>query len=114
MSRRSSRTPQADLLVTPPFIQKADESGLLVASGADTAGIAEGQVGSGRRYIPIVDNALSFIANPSAQPARLAGTTLRPAVQGQAAVLDPGQAGDGTAVLVLRSTCGARTVRWNT
>jgi 2-aminoethylphosphonate transport system substrate-binding protein len=36
---KEQSNPQADLLVTlPPFIQKADKSGLLVASGADTKG----------------------------------------------------------------------------
>ena len=36
---KEQSNPQADLLVTlPPFVQKADKSGLLVASGADTKG----------------------------------------------------------------------------
>ncbi|WP_396918625.1 2-aminoethylphosphonate ABC transporter substrate-binding protein [Mycolicibacterium sp.] len=100
---KEQSNPQADLLVTlPPFIQKADESGLLVASGADTAGIAEGQVGPDGRYIPIVDNALSFIANPSAQPAPASwDDLLDPRFKGKLQYSTPGQAGDGTAVLVL-------------
>src|SRR6201993_2941563 len=66
---KEQSNPQADLLVTlPPFIQKADKSGLLVPSGADSTGIAAGQVGPDGRYVPIVNNALSFIANPAVQP----------------------------------------------
>ena len=66
---KEQSNPQADLLVTlPPFIQKADKSGLLVASGADTKGIPADEVGPGGNYVPIVNNALSFIVNPSANP----------------------------------------------
>src|SRR6201991_3986078 len=62
---KEQSNPQADLLVTlPPFIQKADKSGLLVASGVDTKGIPADQVSP--NYAPIVNNALNFIANPSA------------------------------------------------
>jgi 2-aminoethylphosphonate transport system substrate-binding protein len=73
---KEQSNPQADLLVTlPPFIQKADKSGLLVASGVDTKGIPADQVGPGGNYVPIVNNALSFIANPSANPPPKAWTT---------------------------------------
>ena len=68
-AEKEQSNPQADLLVTlPPFIQKADKSGLLVASCADTNGIPADQVGPGGNYMPIVNNALSFIANPGANP----------------------------------------------
>src|SRR6201994_2455334 len=66
---KEQSNPQADLLVTlPPFIQKADKSGLLQPGGVDTSGISAEQVGPGGNYLPIVDNALSFIANPNANP----------------------------------------------
>src|SRR5712671_2529215 len=59
---KEQSNPQADLLVTlPPFIQKADKSGLLQASGVNTTGIAADQVSP--NYVPIVNNALNFIAN---------------------------------------------------
>ena len=46
---KEQSNPQADLLVTlPPFIQKADQSGLLQPSGVDTSGIA-GRPGRSRR-----------------------------------------------------------------
>ncbi|MDV3128560.1 2-aminoethylphosphonate ABC transporter substrate-binding protein [Mycobacterium sp. 21AC1] len=100
---KEQSNPQADLLVTlPPFIQKADSSGLLVPSGADAAGIAADQVGPDGRYVPIVNNALSFIANPAAEPAPASwDDLLAPQFKGKLQYSTPGQAGDGTAVLVL-------------
>ena len=98
---KEQSNPQADLLVTlPPFIQKADKSGLLVASGVDTTGIAADQVSA--NYVPIVNNALSFIANPGANPQpKTWDDLLAPLYKGKVQYSTPGQAGDGTAVLVL-------------
>ncbi len=100
---KEQSNPQADLLVTlPPFIQKADSAGLLQPSGADTSGIAAQQVGPGGDYLPIVDNALSFIANPGANPPPTTwNDLLAPEYKGKLQYSTPGQAGDGTAVLVL-------------
>jgi 2-aminoethylphosphonate transport system substrate-binding protein len=100
---KEQSNPQADLLVTlPPFIQKADQSGLLQPSGVDTGGIAAAQVGPGGNYLPIVDNALSFIANPDANPKPATwNDLLAPEYKGKLQYSTPGQAGDGTAVLVL-------------
>ena len=100
---KEQSNPQADLLVTlPPFIQKADKSGLLQPSGVDTSGIAADQVGPGGNYLPIVDNALSFIANPGANPQPATwDDLLKPEYKGKLQYSTPGQAGDGTAVLVL-------------
>jgi 2-aminoethylphosphonate transport system substrate-binding protein len=100
---KEQSNPQADLLVTlPPFIQKADQSGLLVASGVKTDGIPAEQVGPDGRYVPIVNNALCFIANPSATPAPASwDDLLDPRFKGKLQYSTPGQAGDGTAVLVL-------------
>ncbi len=100
---KEQSNPQADLLVTlPPFIQKADKSGLLEASGVDTEGIPADQVGPGGNYVPIVNNALSFIANPSANPQpKTWDDLLAPQYKGKLQYSTPGQAGDGTAVLIL-------------
>jgi 2-aminoethylphosphonate transport system substrate-binding protein len=100
---KEQSNPQADLLVTlPPFIQKADQSGLLVASGVDTKGIPADQVGPGGNYVPIVNNALSFIANPGANPQpKTWDDLLAPQYKGKLQYSTPGQAGDGTAVLIL-------------
>lgn len=100
---KEQSNPQADLLVTlPPFIQRADKTGLLEPSGVDTAGIPAAEVGPGGTYVPIVNNALSFIANPGAQPPPVSwDDLLDPRFQGKLQYSTPGQAGDGTAVLVL-------------
>ena len=100
---KEQSNPQADLLVTlPPFIQKADKSGLLQASGVDTKGIAASQVGPGGNYLPIVNNALSFIVNPGANPQPVTwDDLLKPEYKGKLQYSTPGQAGDGTAVLIL-------------
>lgn len=104
---KEQSNPQADLLVTlPPFIQKADKAGLLVAvpegERVDTTGIAPDQVGPDARFVPIVDNTLSFIANPGANPAPVTwDDLLKPEFKGKLQYSTPGQAGDGTAVLLL-------------
>jgi 2-aminoethylphosphonate transport system substrate-binding protein len=100
---KEQSNPQADLLVTlPPFIQKAEKSGLLQASGVDTAGIEADLVGPGGVYVPIVNNALCFIANPGADPQPASwDDLLKPQFKGKIQYSTPGQAGDGTAVLVL-------------
>ncbi|MHA0287574.1 2-aminoethylphosphonate ABC transporter substrate-binding protein [Mycobacterium sp. C3-094] len=100
---KEQSNPQADLLVTlPPFIQRAAASKLLQPSGVDTSGIAADQVGPQAQYVPIVDNALSFIVNPDANPAPVTwDDLLRPEFKGKLQYSTPGQAGDGTAVLVL-------------
>ena len=99
--QKEQSNPQADLLVTlPPFIQKADADGLLVAPGVDTTGVDPSAVGG--NYVGIVDNYLSFIRNPSAQPAPAAWNDLLDArFKGKIQYSTPGQAGDGTAVLLL-------------
>lgn len=100
---KEQSNPQADLLVTlPPFIQRAAQSDLLQPGGADTSGIAEDQVGPDGTFVPIVDNALSFIANPGANPVPVTwDDLLKPEFKGKLQYSTPGQAGDGTAVLVL-------------
>ncbi len=100
---KEQSNPQADLLVTlPPFIQKANQSGLLVSSGVDTTGIPADQVGPDGTYVPIVNNALSFIANPGANPPpKTWDDLLAPQYKGKLQYSTPGQAGDGTAVLIL-------------
>ena len=50
---KEQSNPQADLLVTlPPFIQKAEKSGLLQAGGADTTGISAELIGAGGGLAP--------------------------------------------------------------
>lgn len=95
--------PPADLLITlPPFIQKADKAGLLQPSGVDTAGLSPEFVGPGGVYVPIVKTALCFIANAGLDP--LPATwddLLAPNLEGRLQYSTPGEAGDGTALLLL-------------
>ena len=101
--QKEQSNPQADLLVTlPPFIQKADAEGLLVENGVSTANIKEGNASADGKYVAIVDNYLSFIRNPGAQPAPNSwNDLLDPRFKGKVQYSTPGQAGDGTAVLLL-------------
>jgi 2-aminoethylphosphonate transport system substrate-binding protein len=95
--------PQADLLVVlPPFIQKAARAGLLQPSDIDAAGITSPLIGPGGIYLPIVNNALSFIASPGANPQpRTWDDLLKPEFKGRLQYSTPGEAGDGTAMLLL-------------
>lgn len=93
----------ANLLVTlPPFIQKAERAGLLQETGVDTTGISSELMGPGGIYVPIVKTALSFIAGPAADPAPASWEDLlSPRFKGRLQYSTPGEAGDGTAVLIL-------------
>lgn len=95
--------PKADLLVVlPPFIQQAAQSGLLQPSDVDSAGITSQLIGPGGIYVPIVNNALSFIANPGADPMPTTWEDLlKPQFKGKLQYSTPGEAGDGTAMLLL-------------
>lgn len=95
--------PPADLLVTlPPFIQKAAKAGLLQPSGADATGIPPSEVGADGVFVPIARTALCFIANPGADPAPATwNDLLRPDLKGKLQYSTPGEAGDGTAMLIL-------------
>lgn len=95
--------PPADLLITlPPFIQKAAKAGLLQATGTDTTGITSPAVDPRGTYVPIVHTALCFIANPAASPRPATWTDLlRPDLKGKLQYSTPGEAGDGTAMLLL-------------
>ena len=88
---KEQSNPQADIVVTlPPFIQKADAQGLLQPSGIDTSAVPADEKDPAGKYVPVVNNYLTFIANPGANPAaRDLGRPARRAVQGQAAVLHP-------------------------
>jgi 2-aminoethylphosphonate transport system substrate-binding protein len=91
---------QADVVVTlPPYIQQADQDGLLQAytpAGADKV------TGGAANYVPVVNNYLCFIYNPAA--ANPAPKSFDDLLDGRFAkklqYSTPGQAGDGTAVLL--------------
>ena len=101
---KEQSNPQADVLVTlPPFIQKAVSDGLLqpyTPKGADK--IPAGSKDTAGNYFALVNNYANFIYD---------GATVPDAPASYAALLDekfknkiqystPGQAGDGTAVML--------------
>lgn len=94
--------PQADVLVTlPPFIQQADKDGILGDLGVDTSAIPAADKDSAGHWTAMVNNYLCFIASPTASPAPSAWKDLLdPQFKGKLQYSTPGQAGDGTAVLI--------------
>jgi 2-aminoethylphosphonate transport system substrate-binding protein len=101
---KEKTNPQADVLVTlPPFIQKAAADGLLQAftpAGADQ--IAPGEKDPQGLYYALVDNYQSFIynaANGNDAPKTFADL-LDPKYKNKIQYSTPGQAGDGTAVML--------------
>src|SRR5271170_3030290 len=102
---KEKSNPQADVLVTlPPFIQRAAAAGLLqpyVPAGADH--VAAGEKDPKGYYLALVDNFMCFIYNAQAlnqAPANFADL-LDPKFKNKIQYSTPGQAGDGTAVMVL-------------
>ena len=95
--------PPADLLVTlPPFIQRAARAGLLQSGGADSSGIPGDVSDPGGLFVPIVNTALCFIANPDFTPQPLTwDDLLDPRFKGKLQYSTPGETGAGTAMLLL-------------
>ncbi|SHF37788.1 2-aminoethylphosphonate ABC transporter substrate-binding protein [Streptoalloteichus hindustanus] len=94
--------PQADVVVTlPPFVQRAAQQGLLAEyrpPGVEHVALRDPQ----GRYAAVVNNYLAFIHNPElANPApRTWDDLLDPRFRKKVQYSTPGQAGDGTAVLL--------------
>lgn len=103
LMREKSNT-QADVLVTlPPFIQRAAKSNLLAkfVTHADGA-IPKDAKDANRRWYALVNNYQCFIYNShflSAPPATF-DSLLDPKFKGKIQYSTPGQAGDGTAMLL--------------
>jgi len=102
---KEKSNPQADVLVTlPPFIQKAAADGSLqpyTPAGADH--ILASEKDPNGTYYALVDNYTSFIYNKQALGAAPAsfGDLLDPKFKNKLQYSTPGQAGDGTAVMLL-------------
>jgi len=101
---KEASNPQADVVVTlPPFIQKAAADGLLTAytpAGADQ--IPAGSKDAGGQYYALVNNYMNFIYNSSVLPdaPKTFADLLDPKFKGKIQYSTPGQAGDGTAVMI--------------
>jgi len=102
---KEKTNPQADVLVTlPPFIQKAKADGLLAPfTPAGAEQIAADSKDSAGYYHALVNNYMNFIYNASVLP--VAPTSfadlLDPKYKNKIQYSTPGQAGDGTAVMLL-------------
>jgi len=97
---KEKSNPQADVLVTlPPFIQRAEAEGLLQKFKPTAADQIDGGDDS---YQPLVNNYLAFIYDSAALKAAPASydELLDPKFKGKIQYSTPGQAGDGTAVML--------------
>ena len=103
VAKEASNT-QADVLVTlPPFIQKAVADGLIAAytpAGADQ--IPAEQKDPKGFYVPLVNNYMNFIYNGSVltDAPKSFDDLLDAKFKGKIQYSTPGQAGDGTAVMI--------------
>ncbi|TDO44997.1 2-aminoethylphosphonate transport system substrate-binding protein [Kribbella sp. VKM Ac-2527] len=98
--QKEKSNPQADVVVTlPPFIQKASADKLLQPYDVPGADQVKGLKGSD--YVTVIDNYLSFIENQKAGQPKTFDDLLDPRFKGKVQYSTPGQAGDGTAVLLL-------------
>jgi 2-aminoethylphosphonate transport system substrate-binding protein len=101
---KEASNPQADVLVTlPPFIQKAAGDGLLqpyTPAGADQ--IAAEQKDAAGTYEALVNNYMNFIYNASvlSDAPKAFDDLLDKKFKGKIQYSTPGQAGDGTAVMI--------------
>ena len=101
---KEASNPQADVLVTlPPFIQKAAADGLLqpyTPAGADQIDAA--QKDSGGLYQALVNNYMNFIFNVKVlgDAPKSFDDLLDKKFKGKIQYSTPGQAGDGTAVMI--------------
>ena len=97
---KEKSNPQADILVTlPPFIQRAEAEGLLQTFKPEAASEIEG---GSTTYQPLVNNYMNFIYDASAlkEAPKSFSDLLEPKFKGKIQYSTPGQAGDGTAVML--------------
>jgi 2-aminoethylphosphonate transport system substrate-binding protein len=101
---REKSNPQADVLVTlPPFIQKAAADGLLTAyTPSDASEIPSQDKDPKARFYAMVNNYSNFIYDSAAVKSAPAtyDDLLKPEFKGKIQYSTPGQAGDGTAVML--------------
>ena len=97
---KEKSNPQADVLVTlPPFVQRAEAEGLLQKFKPTAADAIDG---GDDFYQPLVNNYQNFIYNAAqlAEPPKTFADLLDPKFRGKIQYSTPGQAGDGTAVMI--------------
>jgi 2-aminoethylphosphonate transport system substrate-binding protein len=97
---KEKSNPQADVLVTlPPFIQRAEADGLLQKFTPDAASAI---AGGDENYQPLVNNYMNFIYNAAVlkEAPQTYADLLDAKFKGKIQYSTPGQAGDGTAVML--------------
>ncbi len=103
--REKSNT-QADVLITlPPFIQRADDKGLLQSYEPEGSEEVDGSAkGAGGKWTAVVNNYFGFIHNKKELPGGKAPKTWEDLTEdtykNKVQYSTPGVAGDGTAVLI--------------
>ena len=101
---KEQTNPQADVLVTlPPFIQKAVADGLIqpyTPTGADQIPAASKDAAG--NYVALVNNYMNFIYDTAVMPEapKTFAELLEPRFKNKIQYSTPGQAGDGTAVML--------------
>jgi 2-aminoethylphosphonate transport system substrate-binding protein len=97
---KEKSNPQADVLVTlPPFIQRAEAEGLLQKFTPEASSVI---AGGDDNYQPLVNNYMNFIYNSEVlkDAPRSYADLLDAKFKGKIQYSTPGQAGDGTAVML--------------
>jgi 2-aminoethylphosphonate transport system substrate-binding protein len=97
---KEKSNPQADVLVTlPPFIQRAEAEGLLQKFTPEAASVI---AGGDDNYQPLVNNYMNFIYNAATltEAPKSYADLLDAKFKGKIQYSTPGQAGDGTAVML--------------
>ncbi|NEA32155.1 2-aminoethylphosphonate ABC transporter substrate-binding protein [Streptomyces sp. SID13031] len=100
--QKEKSNPQADVVITlPPFIQKASADKLLQDYQVPGSDQVKGPKAAD--YVTVIDNYLAFIVNSAraGQTPKTFDDLLDPRFKGKLQYSTPGQAGDGTAVLLL-------------
>jgi 2-aminoethylphosphonate transport system substrate-binding protein len=101
---KEATNPQADVLVTlPPFVQKAAADGLLEPYKPAAWGqIPAADRDPKARFVPLVNNYFNFIYNAEVlkEAPKTFNDLLDPKFKGKIQYSTPGQAGDGTAVML--------------
>lgn len=102
-AEKERSNPQADVLVTlPPFIQRADKDGMLGQLGVDVSKVDPADKATDGTWTSLVNNFSCFIVKNGTSPAPTTWNDLLAAsYKGKLQYSTPGQAGDGTAVLIL-------------
>jgi 2-aminoethylphosphonate transport system substrate-binding protein len=101
---KEKSNPQADVLVTlPPFIQRAAANGLLEPyTSPEAKEIPAAEKDKKGHFVPLVNNYMNFIYNAStlSEAPKSFEDLLDPKFKGKLQYSTPGQAGDGTAVMI--------------